>query len=91
MHHYYIIAGSYDEMLQYTKDRSTDLQLKQCVWVYDEGAITEENPSGVFIGNWKKKRDVIPILNKLLDLSTDVQKKSVLLDIKHRVLNRTEV
>ena len=87
-HHYYIISGYYDEMIQYTNDRITD---KNFVWVYDEGAISEENPCGVFIGNWKKRPDIIPILNKLIDLSTTVQKRTVLMDIKNKLCNRTEV
>ena len=84
-HHYYIISGYYDEMIQYTKDRITD---KNFVWVYDEGAITEENPSGVFIGNWKKRPDIMNILDKLLELSTDIQKRWLLESLKVRVLYR---
>ena len=83
--HYYVIGKTYEEMVQYTKDRAPNINH---VWVFDEVAITEENPSGVFIGNWRERPDIMDILNKLIELSTDKNKKDLFEALKFRVLYR---
>lgn len=81
--HYYVIGGNTDEMIQYTKDLAPNLNH---IWVFDECTITEGNPTGVFIGNWKNRPDILSILDKLIDLSTTKTKKDLFEALKLRVL-----
>ena len=81
--HYYVIGKTYEEMLQYTKDRAPNINH---VWVFDEVAITEENPTGVFIGKWLYRNDIMDILNKLIELSALQKKKDIFEALKVRAL-----
>ena len=83
--HYYVIGKNFDEMIQYTKNLAPNLNH---VWVFDEVAITEENPTGVFIGNWRDRPDIMSIMNKLLDLTSITEKRILLLQIKQKVRDR---
>ena len=77
--HYYVIGGNYTEMVEYTSKKAPNLNH---IWVFDAIAITEENPSGVFIGTWMNRKDILDIMDKLIELSTDVKKRVLFNDLK---------
>ena len=83
--HYYVIGGSYGEMFEYTKQKSPNTNH---IWIFDAIAITEENPTGVFIGTWKDRPDILDILDRLIELTTDVKKRVLFHDLKiqYRIL-----
>ena len=67
---FYIIAGSFDEAVEYVKQKRTlGVNLGKVVVVNGGDIITEDNPSGVCIGRWKERGDAWSLLRTIYDLT----------------------
>ena len=65
MRHYYIIAGTLDEAMNWAVTNASKLIALKGLYVSDPAQIVDENPNGIFIGTWRTRKDLPEIFLKL--------------------------
>ena len=70
---FYVIAGNYDEYLEYSRKNPHDG--KRIIFVQDQETFRGvENPEGVLIGTWRNRADIKNVLHALYVYTTDIQR-----------------
>lgn len=65
MRHYYIIAGTLDEAMDWAVTNASKLIALKGLYVSDPSQIENENPNGIFIGSWRTRPDIHEIFLRL--------------------------
>lgn len=83
---YFVISGTHDQFSEWRRRNGTELLLNHQIEnlsdiVYVAGADTlkgTSNPTGVFIGTWYTRADMLEVLTQLRVATTDIEKMKVL-------------
>jgi len=65
MRHYYIISGTLDEAMDWAVTNASKLIALKGLYVSDPAQIVDDNPNGIFIGTWRKRKDLPEIFLRL--------------------------
>ena len=65
MRHYYIIAGTLDEAMEWAKFNGAKLIDRKGLYVSDPSQIEDRGPDGIFIGSWRTRPDIHEIFLRL--------------------------
>jgi hypothetical protein len=79
----YVIAGNSDEYHSYIRTKNNSIESYR--YVRDEDSIRGiENPDGVFIGSWRKRKDIKVLMVALLVSMRDQKKREALKQLMNK-------
>ena len=88
MRHYYIIAGTLNEAMNWAKFNGAKLIALKGLYVSDPAQIVDENPNGIFIGTWRTRKDLPEIFLRLTNkTSYGTDKMTVLVNLWESIKN----
>ena len=88
MRHYYIIAGTLDEAMNWAKFNGAKLIDRRGLYVSNFSQIVDENPNGVFIGTWRTRKNLPEIFLRLTNRTTyGTDKMTVLVNLWESIKN----
>jgi len=65
MRYFYIISGNVDEAIDWRNNQKTEQSTVPAIYVSHPSQIVDENPSGIFIGTWRNRKDLPEIFLRL--------------------------
>jgi len=79
----YVIAGNSNEYHSYIRTKNNSIESYR--YVRDEDSIRGiENPDGVLIGSWRKRKDIKVLMVALLVSMKDPKKREALKQLMHK-------
>ena len=92
---FFVISGNHDQFVEWKKRNFSELiinrqieNLSDIVYVSSVHVLKgTSNPTGVFIGTWYKRADMMEVLTQLRVATTDIGKMKVLSRVQEQYLS----